>query len=275
MTKGLLLAAVLALWCCGSTIAAAETLDIPGTGACEALLRDLAIAFNAQNGKGQEVRVPPSIGSSGARRRVADGESLLGRIAQPLGKEDPEEGLQFLPFARDGVSFAVGAKVTVRGLSSVQLKAILQGEISNWQEAGGQAGPIRLLVRQPGDVILSAVQRYFTPWQIKFSPTAKVVHHDPEMVALLQKYKYSLGMVSLSSLNGLDAGLYPLALDNIDPTPGNVAAGKYKLQVEYGLIYKDNLNELAKNFIAFLFSNNGQAIMRHHGVIPLERASAP
>jgi phosphate transport system substrate-binding protein len=64
-------------------------------------------------------------------------------------------------------------------------------------------------------------------------------------------------------------------LDNIDPSPENVAAGKYKLQVEYGLIYKDNLNELAKNFIAFLFSNNGQAIMRHHGVIPLERASAP
>jgi phosphate transport system substrate-binding protein len=275
MRRGILLAAVLALWCCGGAAAAANTLVIPGTGACEALLRDLAIAFNAQKGQGQEVQVPPSVGSSGAKRMVADGESLLGRIARPRGGKPPEDGLQFLPFARDAVIFTVGVKVTVRGLSSDQLKAIFQGEIANWQEVGGQAGPIRLLIRQPGDVILKAVRHYFSPLKIEFSPKAKVVHHDPEMVDLLQKYKYSLGMVSSSSINGLEAGLRPLALDNIDPSPENVAAGKYKLQVEYGLIYKDNLNDLAQNFIAFLFSKNGQAIMRHHGVIPLESASAP
>jgi phosphate transport system substrate-binding protein len=275
MKRGMLLAAVLALWCCGSAAAATDTLVIPGTGACEALLRDLAIVFNAQQGQGQEVQVPPSVGSSGARRMVAEGESLLGRIARPLGGKALEEGLQFLPFARDAVIFAVGVKVTVRGLSSAQLKAIFQGEIRTWQAVGGRSGPIRLLLRQPGDVILDAVRRYWAPWDITFSPQAKVVHHDSEMVALLQKYKYSLGMVSLSSLDGLGAGLRPLALDNIGPTPANVAAGKYKLQVEYGLIYKDNLNKLAQDFIAFLFSNDGKAIMKHHGVIPVERALAP
>jgi phosphate transport system substrate-binding protein len=274
MKRVMLLALVLALCWAGGAAAAADILVIPGTGACEALLRDLAIVLNARQGQGQEVQVPPSVGSSGARRMVADGESQLGRIARPLGGKASEDGLQYLPFARDAVVFAVGAKVTVRGLSSDQLKAIFQGKISHWQAVGGPPGPIRLLLRQPGDVLLDAVWRYWAPWQAAFSPQAKVVHHDAEMVALLQKYKYSLGMVSSSSINGLEAALRPVALDNIVPSPANVAAGKYKLQVEYGLIYKDNLNDLARDFIAFLFSKDGKAIMKHHGVIPLERTPA-
>ncbi|MCX5891982.1 MAG: hypothetical protein NTW80_03255, partial [Deltaproteobacteria bacterium] len=46
---------------------AAETLVIPGTGSCEAILQELAGAFKARH-PGQEVVIPPSIGSRGGLR---------------------------------------------------------------------------------------------------------------------------------------------------------------------------------------------------------------
>jgi hypothetical protein len=46
---------------------AAETLVIPGTGSCEAVLKGLAGAFNAAH-PGLEVSIPPSIGSRGGAR---------------------------------------------------------------------------------------------------------------------------------------------------------------------------------------------------------------
>lgn len=48
---------------------AAETLVIPGTGSCEAILQKLAGAFNAAH-PGKEVIIPPSVGSKGGLRAL-------------------------------------------------------------------------------------------------------------------------------------------------------------------------------------------------------------
>lgn len=130
MVKKALLAAILALICCGNPCQAAEILEIPGTGACEVLLRDLAAAFNTEN-TGMEVRIPPSIGSVGGLRVVVAGEHQLARVALPAGEREPEAGLQFLAFARDAVIFGLGANVTMPSLTEPQMRAILHGKISN------------------------------------------------------------------------------------------------------------------------------------------------
>ena len=270
MRTGILLAAGLALLLWGSDPAAGEVLVIPGTGACEVLLRDLAAAFNARN-PGAEVRVPPSIGSVGGKRVVANGEYLLGRIARVAGEKEPVAGLKYLPFARDAVIFGVGAKVTVRDLSSAQLVAILQGKISRWGGVGGRDAPLRLLIRQPGDVILAAVQGYLNLGATGFPPEAKIVHHDLEMVAMLQKYENSLGMLTRSSIHGVQSGIGFLEVDHLSPTAENVAAGRYKPAIEYGLIFKNHLDGLAREFINFIFANDGHDVMRRHGVIPLDQ----
>jgi ABC-type phosphate transport system substrate-binding protein len=130
---------------------------------------------------------------------------------------------------------------------------------------------MRLLIRQPGDVILETIQRYLNLGEAGFSPAAKIVYHDLEMVAMLQKYKNSLGMLTRSSIYGIKAGIDSLAVDDVTPTTENVAAGKYKFAVEYGLVYKDHLNGLAQSFIDFIFSEDGKNVMNRHGVATLSR----
>ena len=271
MTKMFLVLAGL-FFCSGTPAVDAETLVIPGTGACEVILKELAVAFNARH-SGQEVVVPRSIGTGGGIRAVGKDEYLLGRVARSLEEKERAYGLQYLVFARDAVVFAVGAKVEIKSLTSGQLAEIFAGKITHWQEVGGHPTPIRVLTRDPGEASLRIIRRHLKEFQdLNFAPQSKAAHHDYQMVELLQKYKNSIGFLTNSSICGLGASIKTLTLDNIMPTPENVESGRYTLSEYYALVYKEKrLNELARAFIDFIFSEEGKNIMKKRGVIPADR----
>jgi phosphate transport system substrate-binding protein len=260
------------LLCLLPSAVAAEVLEIPGTGACEVLLRELAEAFNARHA-GHKVVVSPSIGTVGAMRRVLNGRAVLVRVARTLTQEEKDQGLTYLPFARDMVIFTVGAKVPVRSITTSQLVDIYTGKINTWQALGGPQAPIRLLLRQPGDSSLLVIQQHLEAFRtITFDPAGKVPYTDPDMLAMLQKYNYAIGWLTYSSLKGAQTPLHPLALDGVAPTLENVRSNKYKLLEEYALVFKEKrLNYLAKTFLDFLFSQEGKAVMEQLGVIPVSK----
>ena len=247
----------------------AEVLEIPGTGACEVLLRELAQVYNQQH-PGQKVVVPPSIGTAGAMRLITGDQAVLVRIARPLTEKEQGLGLTYLPFGHDPVVFAVGAKVPVRDLTVSQLVDIFTGKITSWKDLGGPPALIRLLIRQPGDSSPLIIYKHLEPFRdITFSPTAKIPYTDPDMLAALQKYAFSIGWVTLSSLKAAETALHQLALDGIAPTPENIESQKYRLIEEYALVFKEHhLNNLAKSFISFLFSQEGQKVMKQLGAMP-------
>ncbi len=248
----------------------ADVLEIPGTGACEVLLREVANAFNARHPE-HRVSVPRSIGTVGGMRLVTSDQAVLVRVGRPLTPEEKDQGLTYLPFAKDLVVFAVGAKVPVRGITTAQLKAAYNGTIKNWRELGGPQAPIRLLLRQPGDASLLIIEKHLEYFrQIAFPSGAKVVYTDPDMLALLQKYDYSLGWLTLSSLEGAKTPVYPLALDGVAPSRENARARKYELLGEYALVFKERqLPRLARIFLDFLFSEEGRIIIERLGAISL------
>ena len=251
---------------------AAEVLEIPGTGACQVLLRGVARAFNAKY-PDHRVIVPSSVGSSGGIRAVRSDRAILARVAQPLKDKEKNYGLKYLVFARDMVVFAGGAKVTVRNLTSAQLLDLFAGKITNWGELGGAPGLVRLLVRQPGDSSLQVIQEQLPAFRnIVFPHSSKSIHTDPKLLELAQKYKHSLCWLTFSALKGAHSPLYPLALDGITPTPENARLHKYKLLEPYALVYKEErLNDLARIFLDFIFSKECQQLMKQYGVLPVNK----
>jgi phosphate transport system substrate-binding protein len=269
MERKIFLAAMLTITCIWGGVLRAETLVIPGTGACEVVLKVLAADFNSQN-PGQEVIVPPSIGSSEGIRLVGTDQALLGRVARPLEEKERGYGLRYLPFARDAVIFAVGANAEVKSLTPAQLTHIFNGKITNWQEAGGNRANIRVVIREPGDSSLRVIVEHIESFRkITFAPSRKIVYHDYEMIEMLGKYRNAIGWVTGSSVYGVKTYINPVAMDNILPTTANVQAGRYKLVVDYALVYKEKrLNKLAQKFVDFILSNQGQAILLKYGLIP-------
>ncbi len=215
----------------------AETLVIPGTGACEVALKGLAAAFNNQN-PGHEVIIPLSIGSGSAINLVGTDQAGLVRVARPLKEKETGFGLKYLVFARDAVIFAVGNKVTITGLTVSQLGDIFSGKITDWQEVGGDRGLIRVIIREPGDGSLLVIQKHFEPFKnLTFDPNSKMVFRDHDMPELLKKYHNAIGWLTNSTITA--SPIKALAVDQVFPTPANLREGRYELMVDYALVYKE------------------------------------
>ncbi len=249
-----------------------ETLVIPGTGSCENPLNYLAAVFNQKN-PGTEVIIPPSIGPRSGINSVISNKNLITRVDRPLRGDEAKHGLQYLVFALDSVVFVVGGKVRIQNLNSLQINDIFSGKIDNWNEVGGNKAPIRVLIRPPGDTTLRIIEEHMKPFQqITFTERSKILYHDYEVVEMMMKYKYSVGMLTLSSTFGNAESIKPIAVDSIQPTPGNLMKGRYKLSCEYAFVYKEKrLNELGKKFIDFVFSDSGREIINRYGMVPISR----
>lgn len=248
----------------------AETLTIPGTGACETVLRDLAEVFNAQN-PGQTVTVPPSSGTRGGLRNLLDDKAELARIVAPLGNQKIDPKIQYRTFARDAVVFVVQAQLGVENLTLTQLTEIFAGKITNWRDVGGPPGLIRVIVRDPGDSILQCIQFYLTAFQaIHFAPDRKIAYHDAEMVDLLKKYRHGIG-ISSSSCIYQESSLRALAIDGVSPNAANLKSGGYPAAINYALAFKQgSLSKLAQNFMDFVLSEQAQAVLQPYGLISPE-----
>jgi phosphate transport system substrate-binding protein len=241
---------------------------IPGSGNPELVLKAMAEAFNRQQTQ-HRVSVPPSTGAAGALRDVEAGTAILGRVGRPLKPDEAARGLSYVALGRDPVAFVAGAGVTAKGLSTAQAVDAFSGKVTNWREIAGQAGPIRAIAREITDASRQAISRVIKPFEsISFGSNAKLVHLDPQVLELLDRYPTSLGFLNRSALAACKTKVVLLSLDGVEPSPQNVGVGRYPLWIEFGLIHKTGkLSPGARAFIDFTRSSEGIRILREHGVL--------
>jgi phosphate transport system substrate-binding protein len=245
----------------------AETLTIPGSGNPEYVLGELAKEFNARH-TAHQVVIPPSTGTAGALRAVTEGSAGMGRIGRPLTSEE-RGGLIYRPLGRDPVAFVGGAGVSVRNITRSQVTDVYLGKSTNWRDIGGKSATIRAIGREVTDASRQAIMRNIDTFSgNSLHESIKVVHLDPQMIELLDRYPSSLGFMNRSALFAAKTRLVVLALDSIEPNPENVEHGRYPLWLEIGLIYKSGaLSDAGRAFLMFVDSPAGVQILRTHGVI--------
>jgi phosphate transport system substrate-binding protein len=254
-----------------SGVAAAAELVIPGSGNPEYVLGVLAKEFNARKNE-HLVSVPASTGTAGGIRDVLAGKAILGRVGRPLTESERSNGLVYVPVGRDSVVFVAGAGVTGRSVTSDQMIDVFSGKITDWRELGADPAPIRVIGREMGDASRKALASHIKAFRdISFGPGVKVVHLDPQMLDLLDRYETSLGFLNRSALYAAKTKVVPLTLDAVEPTPANLASGRYPVWIEFGLIHKVDaaLTGEARAFMNFLKSPEGVRILRAHGVAPI------
>jgi phosphate transport system substrate-binding protein len=250
-------------------VAFAEELIIPGSGNPEYVLTQLAKAFNRQQSQ-HTVTIPPSTGTAGALRDVEAGTASLGRVGRPLKEDERNRGIVYVALGRDPVAFVAGAGVTVGGITSAQAVDVFRGRLTDWRELGGDPGPIRVVGRETNDASRLEISRRIKPFEdIVYGANVKVVHLDPELVALLDRFPTSLSFLNRSALGACTTKVIPLALDGVEPTLENLEKGSYPLWLELGLIHKpDALTPAGKAFLAFVRSPVGAGVLRAHTILP-------
>ncbi|MFM9972845.1 MAG: substrate-binding domain-containing protein [Burkholderiales bacterium] len=264
-----LLASIGFVWMSLSGVAAAAELVIPGSGNPEYVLGALAKAFNARQ-KETTVMVPPSVGTAGAIRDVTEGKALLARVGRALKDDERAKGLSFIPLGRDAVVFVVGAGVSARSVTGAQMIEVYSGKISDWRQIGAKPGPIRAIGREPSDASRQALAVYINTFRdMSFSANVKMVHLDPQLIELLDRFNTSLGVLNRSALYAAKTKVIPLAIDKIEPSQENLISGRYPMWLELGLIHRTGatLGSQAQAFLDFIASPDGTRILRDHGLV--------
>ena len=102
--------------------------------------------------------------------------------------------------------------------------------------------------------------------------TAEITNSTSVMMTTVAGNEYAIGYVSLGSLNDT---VKALKIDGEEATEQNIKDGKYKICRPFNIATKKGAdNELAKDFISYIMSKEGQQVISDNGYIGDDSAEA-
>lgn len=95
---------------------------------------------------------------------------------------------------------------------------------------------------------------------------AAITNSTAVMLTSVAGDKYAIGYVSLGSLN---SSVKALKIDGAQASVANINNGSYKVSRPFNIAVKDNLSEIAQDFLGYVFSAEGQKIIEKNKYIPV------
>lgn len=93
---------------------------------------------------------------------------------------------------------------------------------------------------------------------------AVIANSTAVMMTTVAGDDYAIGYASLGSL---DDSIKALKVDGVEPSVDTVKDGSYKIARPFNIATKDKVSETAQDFINFIMSADGQAIVEENGYI--------
>lgn len=101
---------------------------------------------------------------------------------------------------------------------------------------------------------------------------AQITNNTSAMLMTVEGDEQAIGYVSLGSLNDK---VKAVQVENVEATAENVSSGDYKIARPFNIAFKaDGQSDLSKDFIAYIMSAEGQAIINEHGYVGSSDAAA-
>lgn len=101
--------------------------------------------------------------------------------------------------------------------------------------------------------------------------TAAVTNSTSVMMTTVAGDLYSIGYISLGSLNET---VKPVQIDGADATVENIKSGTYKIARPFNIATREDVSEAAQDFINFIMSSDGQAVIEENGYISVSEADS-
>ncbi len=101
--------------------------------------------------------------------------------------------------------------------------------------------------------------------------TASITQSTGVMKTSVSQNEYAIGYISLGAL---DDTVKALKIDGADATVDNIKNGTYKISRPFNIVTTANVSPLAQDFIDFIMSADGQAVIEGEKYIPVSDAPA-
>ncbi len=221
-------------------------------------------------------------------KNLDKGNIDIGVTCCPINKlESGRKNLIQTPVAIGAWVFAVNKSNPVNSLSTQQLRDIYQGRITNWKEVGGKNEPI-----QPNSYIMCASRdeslRQFLVGEKQYKKgvvgidnrkfgknVKKATPGDPENCTLVETNPSAIVGLPFHNVAGSEPGcsamrkgvVKVIAVDNITPNIQSIQSEAYPVTNHLFMITKGVPDNEEAQYLRFLTSDEGQAILAKSGLV--------
>lgn len=154
--------------------------------------------------------------------------------------------------------------------SAAQAEETQEATAENTDETTAE-GPITVVSREDGSgtrgafIELFGVQEEQNGEKVDMTTTeASITNSTSVMLTSVAGDPYAIGYVSLGSL---DDTVKAVKIDGVEATGENVSNGSYKIARPFNIVTKDGLSDVAQDFIDYIMSADGQAIIEENNYI--------
>lgn len=191
--------------------------------------------------------------------------------AKSLGIE-----FEFTPIGSEAFVFFVNSKNPIDGLTKEQIQNIYTGEITNWEEVGGDNEKIIAYQRNEGSGSQSMLKRFMEGKTLMEAPTEQVNDLMVGIIDVVSDYKSTPNSIGFSFryyVEGIikNPNIKMISIDGIEPTVENIKNGTYPVTTSlYAVTYKGNDNENVQKLINWILSEEGQKIIEETGYVGIK-----
>lgn len=238
------------------------TLSIAGSTTVAPPAQDLADAFEAMY---PDARVDvQGIGSSAGMKMLNEGGAEIGMASRELKQKELDWGLEPIAIAYDGIAVVVNPANGVSELSKEQIQKIFKGEITNWSEVGGADEEILVVSREAGSGTRGAFEEILKLEGDEGSmvvESALIAEGNGAVKANIASKTQAIGYISLGIV---DETVKAVKVDGAEATVENIKSGAYAVSRPLNMATKGEVSELAKAYLDFVMSPEGQKIVANH-----------
>ena len=248
---------------CGSGSAEGDTakITISGSTSVGPTMEVLAEVYEKDNDVNIEVQ---QVGSSAGIKNTIDGTSDLGMSSRDLKDEETKE-VDGTQIAIDGIAVITNTANKVTDLTSEQVKDIFTGKITNWKEVGGEDAQIVVVSREEGSGTREGFQDILGFESDELTKDAQICDGSGNVKSTVEGNENAIAYISFGYLGDT---LNDVKIDGVEPTDANVVDGKYPISRPFIVVNKkDGLSDVAKAFVDFIMSEEGQNIVAEEGFI--------
>lgn len=250
----------------GAAYAEEKSLMISGSTTVLPIASAVAEAFMDKN---PDLDVKVSGGGSGAGISAIGKKSIdIGMTSRDLNSDEKTAypKLILTPVAKDGIAIIVNQANPVESLTLSQVKDLYTGTTKSWKDVGGKLEAPELVGRDSA----SGTREFFFNEVMKktdFSSSMLEKNSNGAVQQLVSQTPAAIGYVGMGFENGVKVISLDINGKKVKSTVESVKSGEYPLSRELYLITSGEPTGVAKEFIDFLLSADGQKIVEKEGFV--------
>jgi len=171
-------------------------------------------------------------------------------------------------FARGALIAVINERNSIETLTPNNLRDVYSGKIENWKDLGGTSGPIKIILPSDGSLDLYLYKQVLGTLDQPsktgtFIDNAKArleqVANDPLKITFVRRREFLSNKIGKL-----------LKINNYGISEQEILSQLYPLYISYSLVLWGEDNLLAKQFVDFSLSEEGQKIIIEQGQIGLQ-----